>query len=302
MDAIGDALVTVPLLAALRRAGFAASAVLRRANAQAFAPGALQRVHVAEEETAAHIAAFDYDVALIPSEEPQAYALARGAHIPVRVGFEHGLLGKPLKSWWIRRQCTQTVRRAAGLDTRGLHEAEIVFRLGRALLKDTEPSRDPVALRPFVVDGSPVRDSRAAFQVTEKWLRLGATFDALAEAARGLAKAREVRWIAAASEAAFAARFAQATGARVETFETLAPWKFAIAAARALVAPDSGAVHVAGMTGTPVVALYAANNHRLQIARWRPWAAPFRALAIAEEWPAEVEPALASLLNERASA
>ncbi len=46
LDAIGDALTTAPLIAALRAHGMRVGIVLRPVNAQVFAPGALDRVHV----------------------------------------------------------------------------------------------------------------------------------------------------------------------------------------------------------------------------------------------------------------
>ena len=47
-----------------------------------------------------------------------------------------------------------------------------------------------------------------------------------------------------------------------------------VSAAASLVAPDSGAVAVAGRVGTPTVAVYPLiRDLRLQIARWAPWAA-----------------------------
>lgn len=303
LDAIGDALVTVPLLAALRAHGCAVSAVLTERNAQAFAASALERVHVVPRDDARSIASAGYDVALIPSEEPQAYELARDAGIPERVGFEHGLLGKPLKSLWIRRQCTRTVRRGAGLDTGGRHEAQIVYGLGAALLGGTAAPADATALRPLVADADVRPGERTVFQVTQKWLRLGALLEDVAQLARGLNARTPIRFVGAQSEREFADAFrARVPGIGVELFAELAPWKASIAAARTLVAPDSGAVHVAGMTGTPVVAAYAAEHFAKQTTRWRPWAAPQRLIALQNGWASTAAAAHDDLLSETARA
>ena len=299
LDAIGDALVTVPLVAALKGAGFGVSAVLCPANAQAFAPGALDRVHVVSPAIAGEIARHRYDAALIPSEEPQAYALARDARIPQRVGFWHGLMGKPFKSLWIRQQCTRVVYRDAGLDTAGRHECEVVFDLARWLLPGSRAPRDAAVLRPVVLETHGAEtDARVAFQVTDKWTRLGASFEDLVMVAGHLAESHDVRYIGAAAEAPFVQRFAAAARVEVETFTALSLWKAAIAQSRALVAPDSGAVHVAGMTGTPVVAVYGGENFVLQVNRWRPWAAPNKTVEMLGEWTSSVAGSLKLLLSE----
>jgi ADP-heptose:LPS heptosyltransferase len=105
----------------------------------------------------------------------------------------------------------------------------------------------------------------------------------------------QVRLIASASEAAFADAVASATGMHVQRFDQLEPWKAAIAGSRLLVAPDSGALHVAGMIGTPVVAVFPAKDFALQTARWSPWAAPARIIEGSEGWPKRVVDSISSL-------
>ena len=299
LDAIGDALVTVPLVAALRAAGFAVSAVLSKANAEAFSQRALEYVHIGLESLD-EVRARKYDVALIPSEEPEAYELARDAGIPKRIGFWHGLRAKPFKSLWIRRQCTRVVYRPAGLDTGGRHECEIVFELGRVLLPNQSAPREPQTLRPLVIDNDPVPDARVAFQVTDKWTRLGASINDVVAAAARARDRHELRFIASSSERSFADRFAHKVNAKIDFFDSLPPWKEAIAASRALIAPDSGAAHVAGMTGTPVVAVYGSQEFIPQVNRWRPWAAPAETIWLKPEWAWRVYGALDTLLNETA--
>ncbi|HKE36665.1 MAG TPA: hypothetical protein VKB39_04495, partial [Candidatus Baltobacteraceae bacterium] len=61
--------------------------------------------------------------------------------------------------------------------------------------------------------------------------------------------------------------------------------------------PDSGALHVAGFVGTPVVAIFPPErNYRLQVARWAPWAAPHRIVRADADWSARAADALAQLL------
>ncbi len=298
LDAIGDALALTPLVAALRARGCGVGIVLRTVNAQVFAPGAFDRIHV--EDGARALAAFGYTHALVATEDPRGYKLAAAARIPVRIGFDNGW-GKPLKTLWVRRICTRTVRRTAGLDARAPHEAAVLYELGRSVLGPVaEPSRDPRVLRPLVMESDPPADSRVVLQVTDKWERLGAPLSGLTDLAARIAARHGLRAIAAARESPYADRFSAATGIPVERFTALSPWKAAIAAARVVVAPDSGALHVAGMTGTPTVALFAATpEFRLQSARWAPWAAPHRIVAMDGAWPTVAADAVGDLLSGR---
>ena len=301
LDAIGDALTLVPVIAALRRRNFRIGAVLRPVNAGVFSARALDRVHLAGQrsdgELTSELREQHYAAALIPTEKPEGYRLAYGARIPVRIGFENGW-GKPLKTLWIRRMCTQTVFRTAGLDPRAPHECDVAFSLARRIVDDYEPPRDPRILRPLVLDDEPPADERVLFQVTDKWLRLGAPAEDVADLARLVASRHPVRFVASQNEAVYAAAFTEAAGFHVETFADLHPWKDAIGAARAVLAPDSGAAHVAGMVGTPVVSCFAPSNFALQSRRWSPWAAPHRVIAMESAWPLVAADALEDLLRD----
>lgn len=298
LDAIGDALALVPLLAALRAKGCPTGVVLSTVNAGIFARGAVAHTYVAAPQSLVREIEGDrYACALIATEDAQGYRLPRAARIPVRIGFENGW-GKPLKTLWVRRLCTSTVHRTAGLDERAPHECAVLFELGRSLLGGAQPSRDPSVLRRFVLDADPLPDARVALQITDKWERLGRPLAEVTDLACRIARRTPVRAIAAAEEARYADAFEQAAGLPVERFADLSAWKVAIAAARALVAPDSGALHVAGMVGTPTVAAFAANpSFALQTARWYPWAAPHRIVKMEGAWPIVAGEALADLLS-----
>lgn len=299
LDAIGDALTLVPAIAQLRSHGLRVSAVLSRANAAVFSARALDRRHVAAPNLhtmASEIQARRYGHALVATEKIAGYRIAALAHIPDRIGFENGW-GKPLKTLWVRRLCTKTIFRTAGLDPQAPHECEVLYKLARALLPNTEPPRDPALLRPFVLDEEPAADSRIVFQVTDKWVRLGAPMEEVVHYARLIARLEELRFVSARREEAFASAFADRTGCTIEFFSETAPWKTALASARAVAAPDSGATHIAGMTGTPVVACFAAPRFELQTARWRPWAAPHEIVRIVRGWPEVAADAMAQLLS-----
>ncbi|MBV9264179.1 MAG: hypothetical protein JO324_07630 [Candidatus Eremiobacteraeota bacterium] len=311
LDAIGDALALTPLLAALRRRDIPVDVVLSRANRDAFAANAIRRAIVAEfaprDDSRANrgaiaalgktLASSGYSHALVATEDPSGYRLARAAGAPLRIGFIDPL-GKPLKALWSRAQLTRTVYRSAGMDPRAPHECEVLFRLGDSLLSGEAPSRDAADLRPLVLDESPVPSPCIAVQITDKWERMGIAFPQVVELVRRLRETAPLELLAAARESAYARRVADAAGEPITYFERLQAWKAAIAGATAVVAPDSGAMHVAGMTGTPVVAVFApVKRYALQVARWSPWAAPHRIVRADSGWPARAADALAQLLS-----
>jgi hypothetical protein len=77
LDAIGDALALVPLLAALRERGARIDIVLSQNNAGAFSKSAVDRVYVGEPGLGTRLAQNAYDYALVPTEDVSGYRLAR---------------------------------------------------------------------------------------------------------------------------------------------------------------------------------------------------------------------------------
>jgi ADP-heptose:LPS heptosyltransferase len=310
LDAIGDALALTPLLAALRERQIPVDLVLHAANAQAFSSRAARSVFVApfalRDSTRANraaiarsgteLAANGYTEVLVATEDPGGYRLARAVGAPHRTGFANAH-GKPFKAIWARMLLTDIVTRSAGLDPRAPHECAVLWQLGHRFVDGPVP-RDPHVLRPLVVEDDAPRGDRIAIQITDKWERSGIAFDDVVRATRIAAACGPMRAIAANSEAVYALRVAAAAGVEVELFDTLPPWKDAIARAAALIAPDGGALHVAGMVGTPTVAVFAPQkNYDLQLARWAPWAAPYSALRADPGWTGALAPALQGLLE-----
>ncbi len=306
LDGIGDALALTPLLAALHSRAIAVDLVLRPENAALFTPAAARGVEVAPfalrsntAENLAHIRAFaerfaprEYGAVLVATEDPGGYRLAHAVGAPVRVGFTNGW-GKPFKTLWARSLLTKTLYRSAGLDARGHHESEVLFELGRSMLGDATPTNDPSQLRPMLLEDAPVRGEGVAVQVTQRWQRFGVSPAILAQFLHELAKDVNVRAISAAAEGDFADVVESVSNVSVERYTSLQPWKAAIGQAHALVAPDSGAIHVAGMLGTPTVALFPPRRALdRQIARWHPWAAPYRIVRIESDWQAQARAAL----------
>jgi len=257
-------------------------AALSNRNADIFAPGVLVAQHVLDRipwprhgstrestlRARAAIAAMRYDVALIASEEPEAYRLAAG--IPERVGFITGW-AKPLKTLWVRTQLTRVTFRTASLDS-PRHEVEILFRLGRQLTGGYAPSRDPLDLRTIVQGDGPVPQRHGiVLQLGTKWMTLGVAPERL----RALAVALSARGARAIVSPVDADAVRAIVGdVALEVMPTLADWKDAVDRAAVLVSPDTGAVHLAGMLGVPVVVVFGAEAADAQIARWRPWASP----------------------------
>jgi ADP-heptose:LPS heptosyltransferase len=280
LDGIGDALACTPLLAALRHAGHEVSLALSDRNAEIFARETAAATHVLERipwprhgstalsraRAEAEIAAQRYDVALIASEEPEAYELA--ASVPVRIGFTTGW-AKPLKSIWINRRVTTAIRRAATVRGANVHEVEMLFGLGASLVP-APPERDPAKLRPLIVGdvALPERDG-IVVQLGAKWKTLGVADDVLARVTALLA-GRGARFIAAPDERD--AVSAQLPALDVEAPPSTRAWVATIDAAALLVSPDTGAAHLAGMLGVPVVDVFPDKDFDVQTRRWQPWA------------------------------
>lgn len=298
LDAIGDALALVPLLAALRERGAQIDVVLSPKNAGAFSKSAVDRIFIEQFGLGDRLAQNGYDYALVATEDASGYRLARASGAPARVGFQNGW-GKPLKSLWSRSLLTRTVYRTAGLDPRAPHESQVLFRLGSEIVGTSQIPRDPRILRGFVVDAEPQPDERIVMQITDKWQRLEAAPKAVADLAQALGRRHAMRFVAAEGERGSAKELAASAGISIEYFRELGPWKEAIAAAKAVVAPDSGAIHVAGMTGTPAVAVFAQKHFALQTGRWSPWAAPYKLIEMTGDWPNAAGTALDELLQDR---
>ena len=280
LDGIGDALACVPLLLALRDAGHAVGIVLSDRNAGVFAPGVFVARHVLERipwprhgstpasRAAAEreIAAQRYDVALVASEEPEAYELV--APVRERVGFTTGW-AKPLKSLWVRRQTTRTIHRAASAGRDATHEVDVLLRLARDLVP-ARAETDPLRLRTLLaVAATPPARAGIAVQLGAKWRTIGVADTTLARALAPL-RARGARFLAAPGEAAAVA--AAFPDFAIDVPATTAAWLAAIDGAAALVSPDTGAAHAAGMLGVPVVDAFPDAHFSVQTHRWRPWA------------------------------
>ena len=250
LDGIGDALVCTPLISALRDAGHEVGLALSDRNAGVFAVGTAIATHVltripwpqhgstpdSRAQADAEIAIQHYDVALIASEEPEAYELA--APIPQRIGFTTGW-AKPFKSAWIKRRVTTAIPRAATVRGADAHEAEILLRHG------------------------------VLVQLGAKWNALGVA-DALLQRLASALRERGARFIAAPAERiAMQTQFPALT---VEAPPGTRDWIAAVDAAAALVSPDTGAAHLAGMIGVPVVDVFPDAHFDAQTRRWRPWA------------------------------
>jgi ADP-heptose:LPS heptosyltransferase len=291
LDGLGDAAVCVPLIAALREAGHEVGVALTTRNAGLFAPRVILAEHVLEripwpehgstpESTArarAEIAALRYDVALIASEEPEAFDLAAG--IAQRVGFTTGW-ARPLKTLWVRAHAGRTVSRSQRLGGEDAHEVEVLYRLGEGLVREAAPTADRARTRDVLLE-APLTNAgdgtNIIVQVGPKWVASGVAPETLRAV---LARLRlHARLIAAPGEAE---AIRALTGESPETFPSLRAWVEALNLADLVVSVDTGAAHVAGMLAPRVVDVFPDRHFEAQVRRWRPWAAPYRAFRASE--------------------
>ena len=265
-------MLLAPLVAALHHAGHTIGMVTREINRDLYRPD-LVRAHEAQETRGARalideIQARRYDIALIATEKPAGYRLAHDAGIPRRIGFWNGI-AKPFKGIWVRSKCTELRYRPASTGTR--HEVEMLFELGRGLHGESQPTTDVARLRELFLTTRVPAEQMAVVQITNKWLQLG-DVDAVAALLRECHERLSLRFIGSAQEDALLDEFEIATGILVARYRETGAWISRIAATSALITPDTGAAHVAGMLGTRVVDIFSDSSTAAQRRRWLPWA------------------------------
>lgn len=307
-DGIGDAAILAPLIVGLRTAGHRLDIVLSERNYDVFTPdtfsarfpvpwNAWKTRHVERTFAALipQLRARRYDWALIATEELAAYRLARACRIPKRRGFANGW-EKPLKTIFLRSLCTNTIYRPASL-REPVHEARVQYRLAQGLGVPPQPSRDQNLLRPLFIEEVPEREDAVALQVSSKWERLGLDVPALSLLVRRIKTRHSIRLLAACSDAELARKIADAHDTPLDIFDELAPWKQAIARARLLITPDTGAAHIAGMIGTRTIDCFPAEDFALQSARWAPWAAPTQCVVLSLDGESAITRIMAALAS-----
>jgi ADP-heptose:LPS heptosyltransferase len=79
--------------------------------------------------------------------------------------------------------------------------------------------------------------------------------------------------IAPAHDEALMQKLSCESGVPYRVFANTADWRLAITGLRALVTPDCGAAHIAGMAGVPCIDVFTLSPYTARNARrWRPWA------------------------------
>ncbi len=305
LDGIGDALACVPMLEGLSRTYPSATfgAVMSKVNAGILSParvttyvygGEDDLLHVTEEARNA-----GYDAAVVATEEVAGYEIARSIGAHIRVGFWHRF-EKPFKSLWQRAQLTRAVYRPAARMRAPAHEALAMYSLARALGAASEPTADASVLRAWVnadpAGALPDGQATLGVQIASKLATGGwgpAALAALIDASLAYAGLTRCVLLASEADAPLARAVLEhmppaqlASGVvRLHPPSDVPRWLGAIASLGALITPDTGAAHAAGMLGVPVADLFDSASFEELSSRWRPWAAPARCFAKSDWHP-----------------
>jgi len=189
---LGDALACVPALEGLRDAlpGARFGALCSPRNSTLFSPRLVEPIHVWEgpRSTAALEAGLrsaGYTDALVATEEPLGYRLARASGARRRAGFWHRL-EKTFKSIWQFGQLTDAVYRPAAWVARPEHEVAALYRLAQALGARLPIPDDPAYLSRWLDVSTPdaeIGRDAFAFQIAAKLGRGGWGPEAIARVA-----------------------------------------------------------------------------------------------------------------------
>ena len=292
LDGIGDALACVPALEGLMRAYPEAhiGAICSPANATLFSQR-VERVHVFGRDAsidaiAPELEAAGYTHALVATEEVVGYRLARASNARRRAGFWHRL-DKPFKSLWQFSQLTERIYRPAAWTARPEHEVETLYRLALAFGAAPPAPADAAALRTWLAldPPAPRQAARTAlgFQVTGKLVSGDWGPEALARlcaAAYTASGLPEMTLVVAPGDEGLARALLEDLPSSARERALLVPpsglpqWLGAIDSLAALVTPDTGAAHAAGMLGVPVIDIFDGPRFDQLSRQWRPWAAP----------------------------
>ena len=284
----------MPLLEGLRRAHPDASfgAVCSPANDAVFS-NRIAPVHVlarAESISAvcAAVAAQAYSHAIVATEEVAGYEIARASGAVRCVGFWHRF-EKPFKSLWQASQLTDRVYRPARWTARPEHEVEALYRLALPFGAPPSPTTDASSLRPWLAleQSDDVPEKALAFQVTRKVTSDGwgpvSLAGAYAQAWSMSGSGNVVMLTGDADQGLARSLYEHLPSVMRERTHLMPPssvprWFGVIARLGALVTPDTGAAHAAGMLGVPVVDLFDGDRFDQLSRQWRPWAAAHRCL------------------------
>jgi len=314
LDGVGDAALCIPALEGLRRAfpGASFGAICSNTNASLFSDR-VASIHVYNEDQPVadlrdELFAQHYTRALIATEEVAGYKLGRLSGAPRRAGFWHGL-EKPFKSLWQRSQLNVPVYRPAAWVASPQHEVTTLYRLAEALGARSPVPTAPQDLRTWLhverSDAARPADGALAFQITAKWLTGGWAPTSLAQLVSTTVAASgydRVVLLASTQDEGLAFSVKEQMPPSVARIDVLASlslprWLGALDCAVALVTPDTGAAHVAGMLGAGVIDLFDEADFDRLSQQWHPWAGSSRCL-VKPGWHSGLEEQLGRQIGE----
>lgn len=264
-DRVGDLILSTPFLASLREQYPEAEIT---AWVSPYCERVLQRSALVDKiVTKAPTGHFDLAVALAPRSECLKRALSTAA--AVRVGYVYS--GRPLVRLLARRCLTDVEVIAVDPPHKVEHEVHHLDRLARLM------GLPPAANRPLQLGISAQTHDWLVLHLGDRWFTNGWDLEALMRLGYGLESLARLVITAGPREAELL------KDGGMELFDlrtslSFEEWCELIGGARTLVAPDTGAVHVAAAMDTPVVVAYEQNTYEHCSVQWAPWMVPHRSL------------------------
>lgn len=330
-DALGDTILTLPLLSALKENYSEAEVTVIASNkgkaALEFCPS-VDKIEIAENNNKKQINSLtgkikseNYDISINVSEKIEGYKLAYDAKIPLRTGFRPGAI-QPVKDLMSRVYLTNPVFYDNNPNVnKHLHEVERQFLLLKALGVSLSPQkyRLDIPREDVVFADNFIKSKCLSLHLSQKWLLdgwdesfLSMLIDVILEKYPDF----NLTITYGPAEVELGQNLKDLNkNSRVIFFTdpSFFKWASILKKTHALITMDTSASHVAAGLNLPCVTIFGERYFDITVERWHPWLSPYKAVKrtarpkgdsddvslIEENFTRNILESIEALLNER---